>query len=125
MDRNKGSSEKRIFERVKIPLIKASFKYLDPRSWSSYQDKSFTDIKDISMGGISLPGNQDLVAEAPVGVDIKLSPEKDSIRVFGRIVWIKKEDLSQPNYSMGIRFCWWESDKDKKLIKDLIDTQKT
>ncbi len=124
MDSRNKDAEKRIFERVEVPTLKVSYKHLDPRAWSTFQEKAFTSVKNLSLGGIALPASQELHPAAPVGVDIKLDNENKTIRVFGRVVWIKKDEEDTPGYSMGVRFCWWEDDKDKKSIRDLIEKSK-
>ena len=124
MDSKNKGEEKRIFERVEVPTVKVSYKHLDPRAWSTFQEKAFIPAKNISLGGIAMPANQELHLTAPVGVDIKLDTEHEPIRVFGRVVWIKRDEENAPGYSMGIRFCWWEDDKDRKSIKELIEKNK-
>lgn len=116
----KEYDEKRKSERVKIPGVKASFKLLDPRSWSSYLEKNITSVQNISFGGIALQTNNPLAVKSPIGIDIKLNSDHESIRTFGRVAWIKKDEAKVDNYNMGISFSWWKQEEDKKVVHDFI-----
>ena len=118
---NRNLSEKRNFSRVKIPDIKVSFKLLDPRTWSTYHEKSLTMVENISLGGLAIKTNNELTVKAPVGIDIKISPDHDPIRTFGRVVWIRKEDGDNDNYTMGMSFSWWKKEEDKKILHNIIE----
>ncbi len=117
---NRFSNEKRKFQRVNIPDLKVSFKLLDPRTWSTYHEKRLDSVANISLGGISLKTNNELAVKAPIGIDIKINPDLDPIRTFGRVAWIKKEPDIDNEYSLGISFSWWKREEDKKIILDVI-----
>jgi len=120
MDTKTSFQEKRKFERVKIPGAKASFKLLDPRTWSTYQEKIFEPISDISLGGVAFKTINELNVKTPVGIDLKISPEHKIIRTFGRIAWIKRENPQSNVFNLGISFSWWKRDEDKKLVYEAI-----
>ena len=116
----KKVAEKRKFPRVNIPGSKVSFKLLDPRSWSTYHEKSLNSVENISIGGLALKTNTELALKSPIGVDIKLSPELEIIRTFGRVAWIKRNRASDNDFTMGISFSWWKKDEDKKVVYEAI-----
>ena len=122
MDMKSSQEEKRKFVRVQIPKLKGGLKLLDPRTWSTYHEKALTDVDNISLGGLSLKTPTEVEKEAPVGLDIKISPEHEAIKVFGRVVWITREN-ENPNYSVGVRFSWWKKEEDKKIVYDLVQKQ--
>ncbi|MBI4844871.1 MAG: PilZ domain-containing protein [Candidatus Omnitrophica bacterium] len=119
MKENGFCDEKRKFIRVNVPNIRVSFKLLDPRTWSSYHEKNITPVENISLGGVALKTANELTVKAPIGLDLRYDPEKESIRTFGRVAWIKKES-GDKEYSLGISFSWWKREEDKKVIFDLI-----
>ncbi len=112
-------NEKRKFERVEIPGVKASYKLLDPRTWSTYHNKTQEPIQNISLGGLALKTTNLLEIKAPVGIDLKLNSEHEPIRAFGRVAWIKRID-EKDDYLMGISFSFWNRDEDKKAVYELI-----
>lgn len=120
MDTKTDFKEKRKFQRVNIPGAKVSFKLLDPRTWSTYQEKILEPISNISLGGVAFKTINDLSVKTPVGVDIKISPEHDTIRTFGRIAWIERENPQSNVFNLGISFSWWKHDEDKKLVYEAI-----
>ncbi|MDD5747086.1 MAG: PilZ domain-containing protein [Candidatus Omnitrophica bacterium] len=123
MDTKKFYEEKRKFSRVNIPELRVSFKLLDPRTWSTYHEKMLNPIKNISLGGIALKTTSELAVKSPVGIDIRISPEHEAIRTFGRVAWIRKETAVDNEYTMGISFSWWKKEEDKKIIFDAIEKQ--
>jgi len=116
----KSFEEKRKFERVSIPGSKVSFKLLDPRSWSTYHEKTINPIDNISLGGLSFKTNTELALKAPVGVDIRITPEHEPIRTFGRVAWIKRNKAIEDDYTLGVSFSWWKRDDDKKTVYEVI-----
>ena len=121
MDAKIFQDEKRKYKRVNLPGARCSFKLLDPRTWSTYHDKALSEIQDISIGGLRFFTNNELSLKAPIGVDIKIDPEKESIRTFGRVAWIRKENPACEDYSVGVSFSWWKREEDKKVIFEAID----
>jgi len=120
MDKKKVYDEKRKFLRVNIPELRVSFKLLDPRTWSTYHEKRLNLTENISLGGIALKTTNELAIKSPVGVDIRISPEHEAIRTFGRVAWIRKDPAVENEYTMGISFSWWKREEDKKIIFDVI-----
>ncbi|MFH1063232.1 MAG: PilZ domain-containing protein [Candidatus Omnitrophota bacterium] len=123
MDARNFQDEKRQYKRVALPGVSCSFKLLDPRTWSTYLDKTLNDVQDISIGGLRFSTKNELSLKAPVGVDIKINPSQEAIRTFGRVAWIKKENPADADYSVGISFSWWKNDEEKKLVYDAISKQ--
>ena len=123
MDTKSKFEEKRKFQRVNVPGLKVSFKLLDPRTWSTYHDKTLEPISNISLGGLALKTNHELSIKAPIGIDIKISPDCETIRTFGRIAWIRKNETQSNNFDLGISFSWWKRDEDKKLVYEAIQKQ--
>ncbi|MFH1459600.1 MAG: PilZ domain-containing protein [Candidatus Omnitrophota bacterium] len=125
MDTEKNVEEKRKFKRVFVPGLKASFKLLDPRTWSTYHDKKITNVANISLGGLALKTNTLLSLQSPIGLDIKVDSADDPIRTFGRVAWIKKEANAnaEDDYTLGVSFSWWKKEEDKKIIFDAIQKQ--
>jgi len=76
MERQSPSQEKRRFKRASVPGIKISYKLLDPRTLSTYQERILETASDISLGGVGLSTANELAPKAPVGVDIKINPEQ-------------------------------------------------
>lgn len=120
MDTKNNYEEKRKFLRVNIPELRVSFKLLDPRTWSTYHEKMLNSIQNISLGGIALKTTNELAVKSPIGIDIRISPEQESIRTFGRVSWIRKDASVDNEYTMGISFSWWKREEDKKIIFDAI-----
>jgi Tfp pilus assembly protein PilZ len=123
MDAKIFQDEKRKYKRVTLPGAKCSFKLLDPRTWSTYHDKAVNEIQDISMGGLRFCTNNELSLKAPIGVDIKMNSSQESIRTFGRVAWIRKENPTCEDYTVGISFSWWKREEDKKTVHDAIEKQ--
>ncbi len=115
--------EKRKFLRYNVTGIKASFKLLDPRTYSTYHEKILDTAANISLGGIALRTKTELPLRTPIGVDIKISPEHHSIRTFGRIAWIKQTDPQSNDFDIGISFSWWNNEEDKKLVYSALQNQ--
>lgn len=120
MDTSNFQDEKRHFQRVVLPGMSCSFKLLDPRTWSTYQDKTLNDVQDISIGGLRVCTKNELSLKAPVGVDIKIDSNQETIRTFGRVAWISKINQVSNDYSVGISFSWWKNDEEKKIVYDAI-----
>jgi len=118
MDNKKSQGENRKFERAEIPDLKVSFNLLDPRTWSTYLDKTLENIENISLGGLAFRSATPLERLAPVGLDIRIGPEQQLVKTFGRVAWIKKNEGE--DYSLGVRFSWWKDEADKKTIYNLI-----
>jgi len=123
MDANNFQDEKRGHKRVFLPEMSCSFKLLDSRTWSTYLDKTVNEVQDISLGGLRLSTKNELSLKAPIGVDIKINPTQESIRTFGRVAWIKKENQEADEYDVGISFSWWKNEEEKKLVYDAIAKQ--
>lgn len=123
MDTKAMFEEKRKFERSKIPGSKVSFKLLDPRTYSTYHEKILEPITNISLGGICFRTKNELPVKAPIGIDIKIDAEKESIRTFGRIAWIKRTSPESSDYDLGVSFSWWNNDEDKKLVFNALQGQ--
>jgi len=123
MDANNFQDEKRRHKRVFLPEMRCSFKLLDPRTWSTYLDKTVNKVHDISIGGLRLNTKNKLSLKAPIGIDIKINSAQTSIRTFGRVAWIKKETQKSEAYDVGISFSWWKNDDEKKLVYEAIAKQ--
>ncbi len=123
MDTNNFQDEKRKYKRVTLPEMRCSFKLLDPRTWSTYLDKTINEVQDISIGGLRLSTKNELNLKAPIGIDIKINPAQDSIRTFGRVAWIKKGNQESDEYDVGISFSWWKNEEEKKLVYEAIAKQ--
>jgi hypothetical protein len=120
MNVKKFYDEKRKFQRVDTPELRVSFKLLDPRTWSTYHEKTLNPVQNFSLGGLALTTSNELAVKAPVGIDIKISPAHDAIRTFGRVAWIRKNTDKNNEYTLGISFSWWKREEDKKIILDAI-----
>ncbi len=123
MDTKTMFREKRKFLRANVPGLKVSFKLLDPRTYSTYHEKILDPAANISLGGVALRTKSELPVKAPIGVDIKISPEHKNIRTFGRIAWIRRTDPQSSDFDLGISFSWWDNDEDKKLVYNAIQNQ--
>lgn len=123
MDTKTLFEEKRKFLRSNVLGLKVSFKLLDPRTYSTYHEKILEPASNISLGGLALRTKTELPVRSPIGVDIKISPEQQSIRTFGRIAWIKRSDPQSSDFDLGISFSWWNNDEDKKLVYNAIQNQ--
>ena len=123
MDTKTRFEEKRKFLRGNIPGLKVSFKLLDPRTYSTYHEKILEPVSNISLGGLALRTTSELPIKAPIGIDIKISPDHKNIRTFGRIAWIRRTDPQSSDFDLGISFSWWNSDEDKKLVYSAIQNQ--
>ncbi|MCP4649946.1 MAG: PilZ domain-containing protein [PVC group bacterium] len=122
MDNKESLEERRNFSRVKIPNLKANFKLLNLRTYSTYLEKNPEPIEDISLGGMSLKTFNNLETKSPVTIDFKIGAEPYTVKVFGRIAWIKQ--VQEQDYMMGISFSWWNKEEDKKIVKELISQYK-
>ncbi|MCM8813327.1 MAG: PilZ domain-containing protein [Candidatus Omnitrophica bacterium] len=105
--------------RSTIPDALVNFKLLDPRTWSTHHEKTLVPLRNIGMGGICIQTRAEIPNKAPVGIDIRLPHHDQTIRIFGRIAWIKKEDKPS-EYTLGISFSWWQREEDKATINALI-----
>ncbi|MBU1044222.1 MAG: PilZ domain-containing protein [Candidatus Omnitrophica bacterium] len=123
MDAENFQDEKRQYKRVALPGVRCSFKLLDPRTWSTYHDKTINDVQDISIGGLRLSTKNEFSLKAPIGVDIKMDSSSELIRTFGRVAWIRKENQDSEDYNVGISFSWWKNDEEKKIVYDAIANQ--
>ncbi|MFH1093376.1 MAG: PilZ domain-containing protein [Candidatus Omnitrophota bacterium] len=123
MDTKTMFEEKRKFLRSNIPGLKVSFKLLDPRTYSTYHEKILEPASNISLGGVALRSKRELPVKTLIGLDIKISPEHESIRTFGRVAWIKRSDPQGRDFDLGISFSWWNNDADKKLVYNAIQNQ--
>ncbi|MBU2063750.1 MAG: PilZ domain-containing protein [Candidatus Omnitrophica bacterium] len=122
-DTQSSQEDKRQFKRVNVPGLKVGFKIYDLRAWSNYLDRTLESIQNISMGGISFRSDQDLAIKAPLGLDIRITPEQGPIKTFGRVAWIKKN--KENDYDLGVKFSWWDREEDKKALYDLIQQHST
>jgi Tfp pilus assembly protein PilZ len=92
-------NEKRLYPRLLLDVL------------VNYSDYYFAKTKDISMGGINLVTNDELQAGRFISFEFSL-PDKEFVRVFGKIEWCKK---NAPNlYENGIQF---------RLLKDASKTK--
>ena len=123
MDTKTNFEEKRKFLRVNVPGLRVSFKLLDPRTYSTYHEKILEPVSNISLGGVALRTKNELPVKAPIGLDIKINPEQETIRTFGRIAWIKRIDPQSSDFDVGISFSWWDKEEDKKLVFNAIQNQ--
>ncbi|MBU1086481.1 MAG: PilZ domain-containing protein [Candidatus Omnitrophica bacterium] len=123
MDTGNFQDEKRQYKRVTLPGVSCSFKLLDPRTWSTYHDKTVNDVQDISIGGLRLCTKNELILKAPIGIDIKINSSQELIRTFGRVAWIRKKNPTSDDYNVGISFSWWKNDEEKKIVYDAIASQ--
>ncbi len=123
MDTKTRFEEKRKFFRANVPGLKASLKLLDPRTYSTFHEKILEPVHNISLGGMGLRTKTELPVKAPIGVDIKISPKHESIRTFGRIVWIRRSETQSNDFDLGISFSWWNNEEDKKLVYNAMQNQ--
>jgi len=49
----------------------------------------------------------------PLSIDLRLGRQTSSIRIFGKVEWMVKEDGI---YRAGVSFSWWKDDQDKNTV---------
>ncbi|MFH2139132.1 MAG: PilZ domain-containing protein [Candidatus Omnitrophota bacterium] len=118
MDNHRPFDERRSFSRINIPEVRANFKLLNLRTYSTYLEKNPEPVENISLGGMLLKSYNHLEKKTPVAIDLKVGTENYLMRIFGRIAWIK--EVEKNDYLMGISFSWWNKEEDKKRIRELI-----
>ena len=121
MEKELAFKEKRSYERVEVPGIKANFKMLNLRSYSTYLEKTPESIENLSLGGVSLKASALFENKSPIAIDLKLDSENYLMRIFGRIAWVKQVENE---YLMGVSFSWWNNEEDKKRVREMIVKQK-
>ncbi len=61
--------------------------------------------KNISAGGLCITAQEQLAAETPLQLEIKIPDLKDPIRAIARVVWQKElSEQSEGNFETGIEF---------------------
>ncbi|MFH1776226.1 MAG: PilZ domain-containing protein [Candidatus Omnitrophota bacterium] len=114
-------AEKRKFNRIITADVAVSYKLYNTQTLPMYQEMIEEDARNISLGGIAFKTHALLPVDTPIGLTIRFG-KTAPIKTFGRVAWISQsEGLSQ--YNVGIRFSWWVSNEDRKILNNYIDKQ--
>jgi len=82
-------------------------------------DKNTTESVNISIGGIQLIEDAELVAEQILRIEMKLPGREEPVVTFAEVRWCAKDDHLK-KYRSGIEFLVLK-DEDKDLIEEIID----
>lgn len=114
-------AEQRRFKRISTNEVAVTYKLYNTHTLPMYQDEIEENAHNISLGGISFKTHTPLPHDAPIGLNIRLGKTRP-IRTFGRIVWADNPTPAADG-KVGVRFSWWLSDEDKKILNSYIDKQ--
>ncbi|MCG2711944.1 MAG: PilZ domain-containing protein [Candidatus Omnitrophica bacterium] len=106
--------DKRQSRRRAAHNVFVSLRPLDPQVWFRFWNgaESFT-ARDISLVGVGVYSREKIPEGTPLSIDLRLGRQTSSIRIFGRVEWVVKED---GQYRAGVSFSWWKDDQDKKMV---------
>ena len=110
--------ERRYSKRKASKNISVSLRSLDPKVWFPYWNGIEYTMRDMSMVGIGVYSKEKLPIGTPLSVDLRLSQTSATIRIFGRIQWVEKE---QDCFRSGVSFTWWKDDQDKKIAGSFLE----
>ncbi|MFH1061688.1 MAG: PilZ domain-containing protein [Candidatus Omnitrophota bacterium] len=112
MDKDRRNSARKEAKNSSISL-----RPLDPQVWFRFWNSAEYSMRDISMVGAGVVSNERIPIGTPLSIDLRLSKDISTIRVFGKVEWIT-EDAGM--YRTGVSFSWWKDDQDKQLVNEYL-----
>ena len=110
--------ERRYSRRKAARNVSISLRPLDPKVWFRYWNATDCNIRDMSMVGIGICSNEKISIGTPLSIDLRLGERAATIRIFGRVEWIRKEE---GHFRAGVSFTWWKDDQDKKIAGSYLE----
>ena len=110
--------ERRYSKRKKAKNISASLRPLDPRVWFRYWSVADCNIHDVSIVGIGIYSEEKISIGMPLSVDLRFGEKASTIRIFGRVEWVRKEE---GYFRAGVSFSWWKDEQDKKTAGSYLE----
>ncbi len=110
--------ERRYSRRKAARNISVSLRPLDPKVWFRYWSATDCNIRDMSMVGIGIYSQEKIPIGTPLSVDLRLGEKAATIRIFGRVEWVRKEE---EYFRAGVSFTWWKDDQDKKTAGSYLE----
>jgi len=99
--------------------ISLSLKSLDPQVWFRFWNSGDYTLKDISLVGLGVSFKDRMPEGTCLSLELKMGNSPYSVRIFGRVEWIKQEENKQ--YRAGVSFSWWKDDKDRNMVCRYIE----
>ena len=103
--------EKRYSQRKAAGNISVNLRPLDPKIWFRFWSGTECSMRDISMIGAGVYSKEKIPAGTLLSIDLRLGENAETIRLFGRVEWVVKEE---DRFRTGVSFTWWKDDQDKK-----------
>ncbi|MCK5591486.1 MAG: PilZ domain-containing protein [Candidatus Pacebacteria bacterium] len=113
MDKEKRYSRRKVARNISVSL-----RPLDPKIWFRYWNAADGNIRDMSMAGIGIYSQQKIPIGSLLSVDLRLGETSATIRIFGRVQWVRKEEDC---FRAGGSFSWWKDDQDKKTAGTYLE----
>lgn len=110
--------ERRYSQRKTAENITVSLRPLDPKIWFLYWSATDCNIHDVSMVGVGICSQEKIPIGTPLSVDLRLGERAATIRIFGRVQWVTKEE---EHFRAGVSFTWWKDDQDKKIAGTYLE----
>ena len=110
--------ERRYSQRKTAKNITVSLRPLDPKVLFRYWNATDCNIHDVSMVGVGVCSQENIPIGTPLSVDLRLGERAATIRIFGRVQWVRKEEAG---FRAGVSFTWWKDDQDKKTASTYLE----
>jgi len=114
VNKDRRKSKRRVARNTFISL-----RPLDPQVWFRFWSGTECSMRDISLVGAGVTSREKLPVGTPLSIDLRLGKNTSSIRIFGKVAWISREDGD--NYRAGISFSWWKDDQEKKSLDEFLE----
>ena len=112
-------NERRKYKRIKISKVGADYRLVDFNFWAESRSRGSNSLKDISLGGISFSTNDAIPRDSLVSLNLKLGDLIKIGDIYGRVV--RMREIENDEYEIGINFCWWDKEEDKKSLAVLLE----
>ncbi|MFH1094255.1 MAG: PilZ domain-containing protein [Candidatus Omnitrophota bacterium] len=110
--------ERRYSIRKEARNISVSLRPLDPSVWFRCWNGTECIIRDMSMVGVGVFSKENIPQGTPLSVDLRLGESAATIRIFGKVAWVIKEENC---FRSGVSFSWWKDDQDKKIAGTFLE----
>ena len=108
--------ERRLHIRVQSPIL---IEFPAPETMKT--QRSFT--QDVSESGMRFPTEVKLQIGDQLPLTLRLPFDETAMHATGEILWIRQvARLGEPQYDVGVRFCWIE-DPDRHRLARHLTTQ--
>ena len=111
--------ERRKYKRIQISKVGADYHLVDFNFWAESRSRGSNSLKDISLGGISFSTNDAMPRDSLVSLNLKLGDLIKIGDIYGRVV--RMREIENDEYEIGINFCWWDKEEDKKSLAVLLE----